>query len=279
MHCLACGETSFVDQAVLWNDLAAAWELTPAERAYIDRQQGTHCISCGSNLRSCALAGALVTALGGSGTLNTFVRSASAQDITLLEINQAGSLSPFLSQLPGHRLANYPDVDMQQMPYENDSFDVVVHSDTLEHVPDPKRALSECLRALRPGGVLCFTVPIIVGRMTRDCAGRIASFHGSETQTTEDFRVQTEFGADTWAYVMDIGFSTVTLTTIEFPAALAITAWKERPPSSMSFESPVPHPLLAELEAMRNSRSWQITRGLRGTATILRRIWGTQLQA
>lgn len=272
MRCFACGGTSFVDQTVIWHDLAIAWELTQPERAYIDRQQGTHCTECGSNLRSCALAGALLVALDGPATLNTFVETASAQSIDLLEINQAGSLSPFLTRLTGHRLANYPDVDMQEMPYDSNSFDVVVHSDTLEHVPNLTRALSECLRILRPGGVLCFTVPIIVGRMTRDCSGRIPSFHGSSVQTGEDFRVQTEFGADVWAFVMEVGFSMVTLSTIEFPAALAITARKGGPTFGTSSESATLRLLRRDYEAMQNSRSWRITHGLRVARTMLRRL-------
>src|SRR5208282_3830755 len=42
---------------------------------------------------------------------------------------------------------------------------LVIHSDTLEHVERPVRALEECRRVLAPGGRVCFTVPIIVGRL------------------------------------------------------------------------------------------------------------------
>lgn len=272
MRCLACGGTSFVDQEVLWDDLAAAWELAGPERAYIDRQQGTHCTACGSNLRSGALAGALLAAIGGSGTLSDLVEDAAVQHFDLLEINEAGSLSPFLQRLPGHRLASYPDVDMQRMPYANGTFDVVVHSDTLEHVPDPIRALSECCRVLRPSGVLCFTVPIIIGRQTRDCADRPPSFHGSEATENGDFRVQTEFGADAWTFVMRAGFSTVTMSTLEFPAALAVTAWKERPAPLITINSPATEAFQSQLEMMRSGRSWRVTHGMRAIAAMLRRL-------
>lgn len=270
--CLTCGGTHFVDQAVLWDDLAAAWELSAAERAYIDRQQGTHCTSCGSNLRSVALADALLAALGGTSTLSELVTDTACRSIDLLEINQAGSLSPFLSRLPGHVLASYPDIDMQKMPYAKETFDVVVHSDTLEHVPDPMLALSECLRILRPGGVLCFTVPIIVGRLTRDCTGRKPSFHGAEASATADFRVRTEFGADAWTFVMRAGFSTVSISTIEFPAALAVTARKGRPAPLPPNDGAAMQALRAELEVLRACRSWRMTQVLRDSAAMLRRL-------
>src|SRR6185295_17348247 len=102
---------------------------------------------------------------GTAETLQQYV-AAPRQGATL-EINEAGTLSPLLRQLPGHRLATFPEVDIHRLPYADDSFSLVVHSDTLEHVARPNAALSECRRVLRPGGSLCFTVPMIVGRLTR----------------------------------------------------------------------------------------------------------------
>ncbi len=48
-------------------------------------------------------------------------------------------------------------VDAQSIPYEEDSFDVVVANHMLYHVPDLARALSEIRRVLRPGGRLYAT--------------------------------------------------------------------------------------------------------------------------
>lgn len=39
------------------------------------------------------------------------------------------------------------------MPYPNTSFDLVVHSDVLEHIENPIQALKESRRVLRPGGM------------------------------------------------------------------------------------------------------------------------------
>lgn len=91
---------------------------------------------------------------------------------------------------------------MQALPLEADSFDLILHSDTLEHVPQPLLALAECQRVLRPGGTLCFTIPIIVGRLSRSRAGLPPSYHGGSTTGAVDFMVHTEFGADAWIYLI-----------------------------------------------------------------------------
>ena len=149
--------------------------------------------------------------------------------MSVLEINEAGHLSPTLRQLPGHVLAEYPAVDIHALPYPGNTFDIVVHSDTLEHVTNPVHALTECHRVLRPNGTLCFTIPVIVGRLTRSRAGMPKSFHGSPQTATDDLVVQTEFGSDMWTYVLQAGFSSVTVNAVDFPAALAPSARKSGP--------------------------------------------------
>ena len=271
VNCPVCGGSTFTDRPVLWDSLVTAWELSPEERAYVDRQQGTCCCRCGANLRSGVLAEALLGAAGGAGTLLEFVDTSAAATLEVLEINPAGSLSPVLARLPRHRLANYPDLDMQAMPYPDESFDLVVHSDTLEHVPDPSRALSECWRVLRPTGALCFTVPIIVGRLTRSCAGRPPSFHGNPAAESEDLRVQTEFGADMWTWPLRAGFTAVTLTTTEYPAALAVTGWKGRPrPAGHAIAGELLE-LRGELPGLRASRSWSGSAAFRRLSAFFRR--------
>ena len=53
---------------------------------------------------------------------------------------------------------SFAQVDIQQIPYPDRSFDVVIANMMLYHVPDLDRALSEVARVLRPGGrFLCST--------------------------------------------------------------------------------------------------------------------------
>ena len=45
------------------------------------------------------------------------------------------------------------------MPYGDGTFDCVIASEILEHVPEDDRAISELVRVLKPGGALAVTVP------------------------------------------------------------------------------------------------------------------------
>jgi len=46
-----------------------------------------------------------------------------------------------------------------ELPLQSASFDGVILTETLEHVPDPFRALEEAARILRPGGIIYLTSP------------------------------------------------------------------------------------------------------------------------
>jgi SAM-dependent methyltransferase len=223
-RCACCGGTEFESRSVLWPELIKEWGLSRTEAAYIDRQQGTACRGCHSSLRSIALATAVMRYFDGRGTFETWVCSPAAGRLAVLELNGAGNLTSFLRRLPGHVERSYPEVDMLAMPFADGSFDLVVHSDTLEHVPDPVRGLAECRRVLRSGGACCFTVPVIVGRTSRSRAGLPPSFHGAPRANMDDYRVETEYGADAWSHVIKAGFGECRIVAAEYPSACAFTA-------------------------------------------------------
>lgn len=51
--------------------------------------------------------------------------------------------------------------DLTQLSLEDDSVDVVIANDVLEHIVDDRRALSEVFRVLHPGGRFFCTVPLV----------------------------------------------------------------------------------------------------------------------
>ena len=49
--------------------------------------------------------------------------------------------------------------DVLDMPHDDGTFDVVLASEILEHVPEDDRAIAELVRIVAPGGILAITVP------------------------------------------------------------------------------------------------------------------------
>lgn len=222
--CPVCGNNKYKYQEVLWPELIEDWQLKPHEVYYINKQQGLVCTKCGSNLRSMALANAVLNSWNYKGTLIQFSGTRIARELNILEINEAGNLTPIFENIPGHKLINFPAYDMTSLNLETGMYDLVVHSDTLEHIKNPLQGLVECHRVLTQTGRCIFTIPVILGRLTRSREGLKKSYHGTQNQTGSDLLVQTEFGCDAWKYVLESGFTSVTVHSVDYPAGLAFEA-------------------------------------------------------
>ena len=76
----------------------------------------------------------------------------------------------FNPSLPfGTQTSNGVNADIQNLCFPDQTFDFVIHSDVLEHVSNPKLALENCLRVLKPGGEIIFTIPIDQALVSSRC--------------------------------------------------------------------------------------------------------------
>lgn len=82
---------------------------------------------------------------------------------------------------------------------------------------------------MRSGGVLAFTIPVIVGRMTRSRKYLAKSNHGFPGNGSDDYVVHTEYGADMWQQVIAAGFKSMKIETFDYPAGIAISASTTEP--------------------------------------------------
>ncbi len=67
----------------------------------------------------------------------------------------------------------------RHIPYHDESFDVVITHDVLEHVADPLQSMTEIRRVLRPGGLSLNVFPVYFGAMSHhlDYIARVPGLH------------------------------------------------------------------------------------------------------
>lgn len=121
-----------------------------------------NCLLCSANERYELLAEELRSRYG---------QSLSEKDV--LELDPRSPLGNVLSNARSHTRSFYDSnvrrgtkradgtvcQDITSLTFEDNSFDLIVSSDVLEHVPDLEKAFRETARVLRPGGAHLFTVP------------------------------------------------------------------------------------------------------------------------
>jgi len=106
--------------------------------------------------------------------------------------------------------------DLQRLSFPDNSFDLIISSETMEHVRRPWRGFSEIARVLRPGGAHCYTVPYHGDRTTASRVDTSAEedvylypkVYHLDPHKPEDSLVYTDFGRDLPEILRVCGFST-----------------------------------------------------------------------
>lgn len=221
--CSACGVQATYQYFDVINDrLAKEWEINSELQMRYSERESMHCSHCRCSARLRALAKAVTLTLDeGSPSLADTIDRGKFKAMKVAEINACGDLHEILKKIPGLKYSEYAPKnkvikheDLQNLSYKSDSFDLVLTSDTLEHVPDYQSAIREVHRILKPGSYHIFTVPLIFSRKTRR---RIKiegneilpvlnpSYHGAGEP---DNLVSTELGIDFLGVLKSAGFQT-----------------------------------------------------------------------
>ncbi len=129
------------------------------------------CFTCRSVSRQRLLARHLLNLQGLGNTDSIKAATLDLSHLKVLDSAGKGSLSRFAGNsnnwVKGYfstdRSQPAPEgltfVDLQHIDFPDNHFDVVISEDVLEHIPEPKKALAEISRVLRPGGFHLFTIP------------------------------------------------------------------------------------------------------------------------
>ncbi len=246
--CPVCGaRLLLLRRPVISKALATEWGLSPDWIAHFDQREGEICLGCGGSLRVRQLADTirvwLKTKGAAEGSLMAICKTPVVRGLAVAELNACGAAHKAFRMIPGLAYSEYEPPsdrvcheDILKLSYADGVFDLVVHSDTLEHVPDVHAGLAELHRVLKPGGATIFTVPIVSdGRQTIVRAERVngqlvyhkeKSFHGGSYQTTQQYLVCYEFGSDFHNAVREHGFIVEVHASTSNPAVVSLLCRK-----------------------------------------------------
>jgi SAM-dependent methyltransferase len=154
------GRRAFLRMAALTN-AGTTVECPCCERRFrkFARFYGDHvqCPGCGSLMRHRALQLLLREELRLEGTVRDFLHVA-PNSFGMRRVMEALPLGSYVAVDLDSPLADV-HADITDLPFPDESFDLVVCLHVLEHVPDDRAAIREFFRVLRPGGRAMLQVP------------------------------------------------------------------------------------------------------------------------
>ena len=234
--CDICGRFSLwlYRRRVIPRRLQELWGLSDDLAKALARKESSDCAWCGGKLRARRLARVVLEKFPTNPPSHSFrkwVEAPEACGLRVGEFNRIDGLHAFLAKLskiastdfhpgasPGEIVDGVRSEDLTRLTYPDASFDLVLTSETLEHVPDLRRALAEIHRVLAPEGRHIFTIPLIPGvdktfARARLLADGEVEHHGTPIHHPGGdvgYPVFTEFGADVEAILTEAGFAVET---------------------------------------------------------------------
>ena len=232
-RCAICGRLSPLVYRpwLITPTLVERWGVSREAAAAIARKESTMCVWCGGKLRNRRIAETILDLYPRGSpprrarSIVEWVREPVIQSLQIAEINLIEGIHSYIKLLPHHYYSEYQDriedpavrrEDLTRLSYPSDSFDLVLTSETLEHVPDLGAALREILRVLKPGGKHIFTIPQDPAAARTFRRASLSADGSIEHHATplyhpagdHGYLVFTEFGADLVELLERAGFET-----------------------------------------------------------------------
>ena len=227
-RCTCCGHCGPMlrHHRAIPSKLVAMWGLSIREANALVRKETLVCVFCGAKLRARRLAQVVIDSFPVSGdapkSLREWAKRPESHVLSVAVINKINGVHQAISALPLLRLSDFdetdscPSEDLTRLSYPDESFDLILTSETLEHVPDLHGAINEIHRVLKPGGLHIFTIPLLT-KTPKTFARREIRPDSSIVDLAPPishpggdwgYPVFTEFGADIVQLIDQEGFAT-----------------------------------------------------------------------
>jgi SAM-dependent methyltransferase len=181
-YCVICGcYSSFrFDPTIITQKLQKAWGISDDLATAFNRKESMFCDYCGSSLRIRRLAAVLIETFSETTrkphkSFTELLKDEEFRRLKIAEINACGGLHSYLKDHPNLYYSEWvPHAkpgevrdgvrceDLQCLTYPDDCFDIILTSETLEHVPNPDKAWHEIYRTLKDGGYHIFTIQLFL---------------------------------------------------------------------------------------------------------------------
>lgn len=123
----------------------------------------TRCLSCGANTVNLSVISVIEKEFGAlTGIAHAYELSTygATHDYLRKNFRQFTDSEFMPGEVKGAVIKGVRNEDIQDLTFADNSFDLITSNQVMEHVPDDIKGFQECLRTLKPGGRLIFTVPL-----------------------------------------------------------------------------------------------------------------------
>jgi SAM-dependent methyltransferase len=227
-YCPSCDRTTLFalsESHVRWiNELTREWDSSALFKRSLAVRESLICVLCRANIRVRLLAqtvldkvgvrdtSALVKHMQGDRSFSIYETASRNvfRDDRLLSLSNYVTSEYIDNARPGEIVDGVLNQDLERLTFANDTFDIVITSEVLEHVADLDRALAEIRRVLKAGGFHIFTVPLDPdlhrsGERARMADGKIVhmkpAVHHGDSRRAEGILAFRDFGSDAVTYL------------------------------------------------------------------------------
>ena len=223
-QCSVCGQFGrWIYERLPFPRLEELWGLPPHLFEALSRKESNYCPYCRTKYRGRRIASAVLLYYAAKDhktqarSIVDWVEQPEARKLHIAEINRIDGLHGPLARLSQCAFSDYSDAakpgevidgirseELTHLTYPDASFDIVLTSESLEHVPDLNATLREIYRVLVPGGRHIFTIPLMPGvpktysraKLHRDGSVEHLAVPIKHPGGDQGDLVFTEFGAD-----------------------------------------------------------------------------------